>query len=124
MNIDDILNNLLNEKQANVESGNMDVVWINGENFFTANKMTYCLDLLLTSFQTSINMLTQRLLRLTTIDEIESNLDKLPKEKTIALYCSTGTKSAEVAKLLEDIGYGNIVNSIEGVKEYSFTLEK
>ncbi|GFN35008.1 ABC transporter substrate-binding protein [Tepidimicrobium xylanilyticum] len=38
MNIDDILNNLLNEKQANVESGNMDVVWINGENFFTAKQ--------------------------------------------------------------------------------------
>lgn len=57
-------------------------------------------------------------------DEIESNLDKLPKDKTIALYCNTGTKSAEVAKLLEDLGYKNIVNATEGVKEYSFKLEK
>ena len=37
MNIDDILNNLLNEKNMNVAKGNMDIVWINGENFFTAN---------------------------------------------------------------------------------------
>jgi hydroxyacylglutathione hydrolase len=57
-------------------------------------------------------------------DEVESNLDKLPKDKTIALYCNTGTKSAEVAKQLEDLGYENVVNAIEGVKEYSFELVK
>lgn len=38
MNIDEILNRLLNEKQLNVEKGNIDVVWINGENFFTAKE--------------------------------------------------------------------------------------
>lgn len=38
MNIDEILNKLLNEKQLDVKSGNIDVVWINGENFFTARK--------------------------------------------------------------------------------------
>lgn len=38
MNIDEILNTLLNEKQINVEKGNIDVVWINGENFFTAKE--------------------------------------------------------------------------------------
>ena len=57
-------------------------------------------------------------------DEVEQNLDKLPKDKTIALYCNTGTKSAEVAKQLEGLGYENVVNSIEGVKEYSFSLVK
>ena len=57
-------------------------------------------------------------------DEVESNLDKLPKDKTIALYCNTGTKSAEVAKQLEDLDYENVVNAIEGVKEYSFELVK
>ena len=30
-------------------------------------------------------------------DEVENNLDQLPKDKTIALYCNTGTKSADVA---------------------------
>ncbi len=38
MNIDEILNKLLNEKYLNVENGNIDVVWINGENFFTAKE--------------------------------------------------------------------------------------
>lgn len=36
MNIDEVLNLLLNEKQLNVDEGSIDVVWINGENFFTA----------------------------------------------------------------------------------------
>jgi len=57
-------------------------------------------------------------------DQIENNLDKLPKDKTIAVYCNTGTKSAEAAKKLEELGYENVVNSIEGVKEYSFKLSK
>lgn len=36
MGIDEILNILLNEKQAGKENGDIDVVWINGENFTTA----------------------------------------------------------------------------------------
>jgi len=36
MDIDDILNKLMGEKQADVQSGDIDVVWINGENFYTA----------------------------------------------------------------------------------------
>lgn len=31
-------------------------------------------------------------------DAVEVSLDKLPKDKTIALYCNTVTKSGEVAK--------------------------
>lgn len=57
-------------------------------------------------------------------DAVEANLDKLPQDKTIALYCNTGTKSAEVAQNLESLGYTNVVNSIEGVKEFSFELVK
>lgn len=58
------------------------------------------------------------------LNTIEANLDKLPKDKTIALYCNSGTKSSEVAKKLERLGYTNVVNSIDGVKEYKFTLEE
>lgn len=36
MDIDQILNQLLSEKQANLAKGNIDVIWINGENFYTA----------------------------------------------------------------------------------------
>lgn len=38
MNIDDILNKLLGEKQVNAARGTTDMVWINGENFFAAKK--------------------------------------------------------------------------------------
>lgn len=38
MNIDDILNKMLGEKQVNAKNGTIDLVWINGENFFTAKK--------------------------------------------------------------------------------------
>lgn len=38
MNIDEILNKLSNEKQAGSTKGDIDVVWINGENFYTAKK--------------------------------------------------------------------------------------
>ena len=36
MDIGDILNKLIGERQANVASGDIDVVWINGENFYMA----------------------------------------------------------------------------------------
>lgn len=58
------------------------------------------------------------------LDEIENHLDQLPKDKSIALYCNTGTRSAEAAHKLENLGYDKVVNSIEGVKEYPFALVK
>ncbi|MCL2201602.1 MAG: ABC transporter substrate-binding protein, partial [Oscillospiraceae bacterium] len=36
MDIDGILSKLMGEKQAGVTTGDIDVVWINGENFYTA----------------------------------------------------------------------------------------
>jgi putative spermidine/putrescine transport system substrate-binding protein len=43
MNADEILNKLSNEKQAGSTSGDIDLVWINGENFLTArnNQLLY-----------------------------------------------------------------------------------
>ena len=38
MNIDDILNKLLGDKQVNNQKGSIDIVWINGENFYAAKK--------------------------------------------------------------------------------------
>lgn len=38
MNIEDILNKLLGEKQINSKEGTIDVVWINGENFYSAKE--------------------------------------------------------------------------------------
>lgn len=38
LDIDQILSQLLNEKQAGTKAGNIDVIWINGENFITARE--------------------------------------------------------------------------------------
>lgn len=38
MDINDILNKLMTEKEANAKKGDIDVIWINGENFYTAKK--------------------------------------------------------------------------------------
>ena len=56
--------------------------------------------------------------------KIQNNLDKLPKEKNIVLYCNTGTKSLEGAKELSTLGYEHVFNAIFGVKEYRYTLVK
>lgn len=39
MAIEDILNKLGNEKEARTQKGHMDVIWINGENFYNAKKL-------------------------------------------------------------------------------------
>ena len=41
MDIDQILNKLSGEKQAGNISGSIDVIWINGENFFTAKENSF-----------------------------------------------------------------------------------
>ena len=38
MDIDDILAKLSGEKQANLENGSIDMIWINGENFYSAKE--------------------------------------------------------------------------------------
>ncbi len=39
MNIDEVVTKLSNEKQAKSKKGDMDIIWINGENFNTAKKL-------------------------------------------------------------------------------------
>lgn len=55
-------------------------------------------------------------------DDFESNKDKLPedKESTIYVFCYTGNKSSEVAQMLTKEGYKNVVNAIDGSKEYDY----
>lgn len=58
------------------------------------------------------------------LDTIPQNLDKLPKDKTIVLYCNTGTQSLKGADILMKEGYTDVYNVIEGTKEYEYTLVK
>ena len=56
------------------------------------------------------------------IIDFEDNFDKLPNGKKIFLYCNAGTESARIAAALSDLGYTEIYQSIDGVKEYPFRL--
>lgn len=53
-------------------------------------------------------------------NEIEKNLDKLPKDKNtkIVLYCRSGRMSAEAAKKLTGLGYTNVYNHILGMHDW------
>ena len=59
------------------------------------------------------------------MDEFESKAKKKlkNKDKEILLYCNTGTRTSEASQILEKDGYTNIINSIDGVKEYEFKLK-
>ena len=54
------------------------------------------------------------------IDEFESRINELKdyQDKEILIYCSVGRRSAQAAEILENSGYKDISNSVDGVKEY------
>ena len=59
------------------------------------------------------------------MDEFESKMAEQLKDKDqeILLYCNTGTRTSEASQILEKNGYTNVVNSIDGAKEYGFNLK-
>lgn len=60
------------------------------------------------------------------MDEFEAKMKEELKDKNqeILLYCNTGTRTAEASKTLQDNGYTNVVNSVDGTKEYEFNFTK
>ncbi len=53
-------------------------------------------------------------------NEIDKNLDKLPKDKNakIILYCRSGRMSAEAAQKLITLGYTNVYNQTLGMHDW------
>jgi len=53
-------------------------------------------------------------------DDIENQLDKLPKDKNvkIVLYCRTGRMSQIAAEKLAERGYTNVYNVVGGIAEW------
>jgi rhodanese-related sulfurtransferase len=53
-------------------------------------------------------------------NELEGNADKLPsdKNKPVAIYCRSGSMSAEAAQTLKEMGYKNIYNLLGGAKAW------
>ncbi|MBS6559570.1 MAG: rhodanese-like domain-containing protein [Clostridiales bacterium] len=59
------------------------------------------------------------------IDSFEENLSRIEGrgEKNIVVYCNSGKKSGEAAKILIKNGYKNVYNA-DGVKQYDYDLVK
>lgn len=53
-------------------------------------------------------------------DQIDKNLDKLPKDKNakVVLYCRSGRMSAIAAQKLVDLGYLNVYNQLLGMHDW------
>ncbi|MDO4594947.1 MAG: rhodanese-like domain-containing protein [Tissierellia bacterium] len=57
------------------------------------------------------------------VDDIKEDLNKIEdyKDKSVVLYCNTGNRSGEAAKILVENGFKDVYNA-EGVKEYDYEL--
>lgn len=60
------------------------------------------------------------------VEDMESKVNELGdyKDKAIVIYCRTGKRSAEAAKILSENGFTNVTNVVDGVSEYSYKLVK
>lgn len=58
------------------------------------------------------------------LEDTEKKMGELDKNKDIILYCRTGNRSGQAAKILSENGFTKVYNSIDGVDEYDFDLVK
>ncbi len=57
------------------------------------------------------------------LETLEENIDNIPKDKPVCVYCYSGSRSNAVSKKLNELGY-EAYNVIEGTKEYDYELVK
>lgn len=49
------------------------------------------------------------------IDQIQSRINELPRNKPIIVYCETGMRSAQVGRYLDSLGYKGVSNLSQGI---------
>ena len=49
------------------------------------------------------------------LNELEANLDKIPKDKQLVMVCRSGNRSRKAANILMENGYTNLVNMDGGM---------
>lgn len=54
--------------------------------------------------------------------EIKENLDRLPADKLIIVYCKVGGRASFAAKLLKNRGYEKVIN-FGGIKDYRYNIK-
>ena len=52
------------------------------------------------------------------LDQVENNLDKIPKDKQVVVYCMSGGRSAHITEFLESKGYDNVFNLSGGIMSW------
>ncbi|WP_282039491.1 CoA-disulfide reductase [Saccharicrinis aurantiacus] len=56
------------------------------------------------------------------VDEIRDNLNKIPKDKKIMIYCGVGLRGYVAARILRQHGYEDVYNLSGGLKVYKQTM--
>jgi len=54
------------------------------------------------------------------LDQLESRLDEIPKDKPILVYCRSGSRSLFAAQILEKNGFKEVLNLKEGIIDCPF----
>ncbi|MFB1098482.1 sulfurtransferase TusA family protein [Terribacillus sp. JSM ZJ617] len=58
------------------------------------------------------------------LGELESRMDEISKDKEVYVVCRTGSRSDLASKQMEEKGFKNIKNAVQGMVEWSGPLEK
>ncbi|WP_456400426.1 rhodanese-like domain-containing protein [Persephonella sp.] len=60
------------------------------------------------------------------IDDLPNQIDKIPKDKKVIVYCRSGMRSASASRLLSKLGYEvyNITGGIKSWKSERLPIEK
>lgn len=61
------------------------------------------------------------------IQELESNLNKIPKEKKVVVHCAKGKRSARACEILKDKGLKELYNIEGGINQWKsegYSVEK
>ena len=48
------------------------------------------------------------------LNQLGNNLDQIPEDKLILVYCASGNRASKAIQLLEEEGYTNLKNGING----------
>jgi len=52
------------------------------------------------------------------LDQLAANVDKLPRNQDLVIYCRSGNRSVEAARIMLDAGFDNIFSMDGGIKDW------
>jgi NADPH-dependent 2,4-dienoyl-CoA reductase/sulfur reductase-like enzyme/rhodanese-related sulfurtransferase len=58
------------------------------------------------------------------VDELRNNLDKIPADKKIYVYCAAGIRGYLAVRILKQHGFDRVYNLTGGIKTYNFATQK